>query len=34
MLKMWRKDGLQKLIKLVTDSKYFEEGTLTIQPDK
>ena len=34
MLKMWRKDGLQKLIKLVTDSKYFKEGTLTIQPDK
>ena len=34
MLKMWRKDGLQKLIKHVTDSKYFKEGTLTIQPDK
>lgn len=36
MLKMWRKDGLQKLIDLVTNSKnkYFEEGTLTIQPDK
>ena len=36
MLKMWRKDGLQRLIDLVTDPKneYFEEGTLTIQPDK
>lgn len=36
MLKMWRKDGLQKLIKLVTGpkNKYFDEGILTVQPDK
>ena len=36
MLKMWRKDGLQKLIALVTgpNNNYFDEGTLTIQPDK
>ena len=36
MLKMWRKDGLQRLIDLVTgpNNEYFEKGTLTIQPDK
>lgn len=36
MLRMWRKDGLQKLIELVTDpkNKYFKEGELTVQPDK
>lgn len=36
MLKMWRKDGLQKLIDLVTNpnNNYFKEGTLTVQPDK
>ena len=35
-LKMWRKDGLQKLIALVTgpNNNYFDEGTLTVQPDK
>ena len=35
MLKMWRKDGLQKLIDLVTDNKdYFKNGELTVHPDK
>lgn len=36
MLKMWRKDGLQKLIDLVTNpnNNYFKEGTLIVQPDK
>lgn len=33
MVKMWRKDGLQNLISLVKDKKYFK-NQINIQPDK